>query len=151
MAKVAIIGAGSIVFCQTLILDILGTPGLQDTEFALMAPSTTRTSQIETFVNRVIKENGLPAKVWITTDRREALKGAKYVISTFQVGGVKRVRGGLQAPAQARRRSMHRRHDGAGRHLPRPAQHPRHASTWPTTSRSCARMPWCSITSTRWR
>ena len=88
MAKVAIIGAGSIVFCQTLILDILGTPGLQDTEFALMAPSTTRTSQIETFVSRVIKENGLPAKVWITTDRREALKGAKYVISTFQVGGV---------------------------------------------------------------
>ena len=38
MAKVAIVGAGSIVFCQTLILDILGTPGLQDTEFALMAP-----------------------------------------------------------------------------------------------------------------
>lgn len=29
MAKVAIIGAGSIVFCQTLILDILGTPGLK--------------------------------------------------------------------------------------------------------------------------
>ena len=88
MAKVAIIGAGSIVFCQTLILDILGTPGLQDTEFALMAPSTTRTSQIETFVNRVIKESQLPAKVWITTNRREALRGAKYVISTFQVGGV---------------------------------------------------------------
>ena len=41
MAKVAIIGAGSIVFCKTLILDILGTPGLEGTEFALMAPSTT--------------------------------------------------------------------------------------------------------------
>jgi alpha-galactosidase len=86
--KVAIIGAGSIVFCQTLILDILHTPGLEDTEFALMAPSTTRTSQIEAFINRVIKENNLRAKVWVTTDRREALKGAKYVISTFQVGGV---------------------------------------------------------------
>jgi len=83
MAKVAIIGAGSIVFCQTLILDILLTPGLEDTEFALMAPSTTRTSQIEAYIKRVIKENKLPAKVWITTDRREALKGAKYVISTF--------------------------------------------------------------------
>ena len=41
MAKVAIIGAGSIVFCKTLMLDILATPGLEDTEFALMAPSTT--------------------------------------------------------------------------------------------------------------
>ena len=38
MAKVAIIGAGSIVFCKTLMLDILSTDGLEGTEFALMAP-----------------------------------------------------------------------------------------------------------------
>ncbi len=88
MAKVAIIGAGSIVFCQTLILDILGTPGVKGTEFALMAPSTRRTSQLETFTKRVIQENGLNASVWVTTDRRAALKDADYVIATFQVGGV---------------------------------------------------------------
>ena len=114
MAKIAIIGAGSIVFCQTLILDILGTPGLQDTEFALMAPSTTRTAQIEAFASRVIKDNKLPAKVWTTTDRREALKDANYVIATFQVGGVAGFRARLQNPAQAWRRSVHRRHDGPG-------------------------------------
>ena len=89
MAKVAIIGAGSIVFCKTLILDILATDGLEDTEFALMAPSTKRTPQVESFVNRVIKANDLPAKVWVTTDRREAVKDADYVITTFQVGGLK--------------------------------------------------------------
>ncbi len=89
MPKVAIIGAGSIVFCKTLMLDILATPGLEDTEFALMAPSTTRTSQVEAFAKRVIQANGLPAQVWITTDRREALRGADYVIATFQIGGVK--------------------------------------------------------------
>ena len=89
MAKVAIIGAGSIVFCKTLILDILATKGLEDTEFALMAPSTRRTPQVERFVNRVIKANNLPAKAWVTTDRREAVKDADYVISTFQVGGIK--------------------------------------------------------------
>ncbi len=88
MAKVAIIGAGSIVFCQTLILDILGTPGIEGTEFALMAPTTTRSSQVEAFAKRVIKDNGLKASVWTTTDRREALKGADYVIATYQVGGV---------------------------------------------------------------
>ncbi len=88
MAKVAIIGAGSIVFCQTLILDILGTPGVEGTEFALMAPTTTRSSQVEAFARRVIQDNGLKASVWTTTDRREALKGADYVIATFQVGGV---------------------------------------------------------------
>lgn len=88
MAKVAIIGAGSIVFCKTLILDILATEGLEDTEFALMAPSTRRTPHVESFVHRVIEANDLPASAWVTTDRREAVKDADYVIATFQVGGI---------------------------------------------------------------
>ena len=88
MTKVAIIGAGSIVFCKTLILDILATNGLKDTEFALMAPSTRRTSQVEAFVRRIIQANGLTAQVWITTDMREAVQDADYVIATFQVGGL---------------------------------------------------------------
>lgn len=88
MAKVAIIGAGSIVFCKTLMLDIMATEGLQDTEFALMAPSRRRTPQVEAFAQRVIDRNDLPARVWTTTDQREALEGADYVIATFQVGGL---------------------------------------------------------------
>ncbi|MDQ1301708.1 MAG: alpha-galactosidase [Chloroflexota bacterium] len=89
MAKVAIIGAGSIIFCKTLMLDIMATPGLEGTEFALMAPSTRRTAQVEAFAQRVIAHNRLPSKAWITTDRRAALAGADYVISTFQIGGLK--------------------------------------------------------------
>ena len=87
MRKVAIIGAGSIVFCKTLVLDIMNTPALRETEFALMAPSTRNTSQVETFINKVIEKEKHPAKVYITTDRRDALKDADYVILTFQVGG----------------------------------------------------------------
>ena len=87
-AKDAIIGAGSIIFCKTLILDILATDGLEDTEFALMAPSTRRTPYVESFVKKVIEANDLPASVWVTTDTREAVKDADYVITTFQVGGV---------------------------------------------------------------
>jgi alpha-galactosidase len=98
MAKVAIIGAGSIVFCKTLILDILATNGLEATEFALMAPSTRRTPQVESFVNRVIEANGLPAKVWVTTDRREAVRDADYVITTFQVGGLDGFRSDYEVP-----------------------------------------------------
>jgi alpha-galactosidase len=89
MAKIAIIGAGSIVFCKTLILDVLATKGLEGSEFALMAPSTKRTPQVERFANRVIKENNLPAKVDVTTDVKDAVKDADYVIATFQVGGIK--------------------------------------------------------------
>ena len=89
MSKVAIIGAGSIIFCKTLMLDIMATEGLEDTEFALMAPSMRRTPQVEAFAQRVIEANNLPARVWITTDRREALKDADFVIATFQIGGLK--------------------------------------------------------------
>ncbi|MBO9606583.1 MAG: alpha-galactosidase [Paenibacillaceae bacterium] len=88
MRRVAIIGAGSIVFCKTLLLDIMATPALEETEFVLMAPSTTKTSQVAAYANRVIEANGLKAKVTVTTDRREALRGANYVICSFQVGGV---------------------------------------------------------------
>ncbi len=87
MFKVAIIGAGSIVFCKTLIQDILATPGLGDVEFSLMAPSRTRTAYVEAYVKRVIAANNFSAKVSVTTDRREALQGAKYVIATLQIGG----------------------------------------------------------------
>jgi alpha-galactosidase len=62
--------------------------GLRDVEFSLMAPSTTKTSQVEEFANRVIKANNIPANVSITTDHREALKGADYMIFTFQIGGL---------------------------------------------------------------
>jgi alpha-galactosidase len=98
MSKVAIIGAGSIIFCKTLMLDILATPGLEGTEFALMAPSTRRTAQVEAFAQRVIQQNHLPAKVWATTDRRAALKGADYVIATFQVGGLAAYEQDYQVP-----------------------------------------------------
>lgn len=89
MRKIAIIGAGSMIFCKTLVLDLMNTPSLRDCEVALMAPSTRNTSQVEAFLNKVIAKEGLPTKIWKTTDRREALKGADYVILCFQVGGMR--------------------------------------------------------------
>ena len=47
MRKISIIGAGSIVFCKTLILDVLVTPGLEDTTFCLMDISDQRTTRLK--------------------------------------------------------------------------------------------------------
>ena len=88
MRKVAIIGAGSTIFCKTLMLDIMATKSLEDTQFALMAPSTRNTSKVKKYADKVIAENNLKAETYITTDRREALKDADYVISTFNIGGL---------------------------------------------------------------
>ncbi len=98
MRKIAIIGAGSIVFCKTLMLDIMATPGLEDTHFSLMAPSHRRTPYVEAFAKRVIAQNNLPSQVSATTDRREALDGADYVISAFQVGGLEAFEQDYQIP-----------------------------------------------------
>ncbi len=88
MAKIAMIGAGSQIFCKTLAADILATGALKGSEICLMSRTRPKLERMERFVRRMIEENGLPAKVWATTDRRAALKDAKYVIVMVQVGGV---------------------------------------------------------------
>jgi alpha-galactosidase len=88
MPKIALIGAGSIVFATTLLNDMLATPSLSASEFVLVDLNPAKLQRVETYIRRLIAKAGLPAKVWSTTQRREALKGADYVITTFQVGGM---------------------------------------------------------------
>lgn len=88
MPKIAIIGAGSIIFSTTLMNDMLGTECLQDSTFALMGPTAWKLEKVESWANNVIKKNKLGAKVYSTTDRRDALKNADYVLVPLQVGGM---------------------------------------------------------------
>ncbi len=86
--KIAMIGAGSVIFCKTLMSDIMATPALADSEFALMSPTPTKLKRMEAFGKRMVKDNGLAAKVWATTHRQEAIKDADFVVVMIQVGGV---------------------------------------------------------------
>ncbi|MHC4713229.1 MAG: alpha-galactosidase [Planctomycetota bacterium] len=88
MPKVAMIGAGSLVFCKTLMSDMLATEALRGAEYSLMALTHRRLDKMHDFIQRMIKDNSLDAKVSATTDRREALDGADYVVIMIQVGGV---------------------------------------------------------------
>jgi alpha-galactosidase len=88
MPKIAMIGAGSIVFCKTLMMDILATPALKDSEFRLMSRTMPKLKRVKRFADKVIRDNGLKASVSVTLDRREALKDADYVIAMLQIGGV---------------------------------------------------------------
>jgi len=86
--KIAMIGAGSVVFCKTLMSDIMATPALSDSEFALVSPTESKLRRMEAFGNRMIRENRLPVIVWATADRREAIRNADFVVVMIQVGGL---------------------------------------------------------------
>ena len=87
MAKITFIGAGSTVFTKNLIGDILSFPALADSEIALMDIDATRLTVSHGIAEKVNKAVGGNAKFQVTTDRREALTGADYVICMIQVGG----------------------------------------------------------------
>ncbi|HPO15020.1 MAG TPA: alpha-galactosidase [Candidatus Hydrogenedentes bacterium] len=98
MPKIAMIGAGSIVFCKTLFMDIVATPALANSEFRLMDRVRPKLERMKRFADKVIKDNGLKASVMITQDRDEALKDADYVIVMLQIGGVDAFRMDYEIP-----------------------------------------------------
>ena len=89
MAKIVLIGAGSHVFSQNLITDILSYPELRDSTIALMDIAQEPLELITAFANKIVKQQGFSTKIESTKNRREALQGADYVINTIQVGGLK--------------------------------------------------------------
>jgi alpha-galactosidase len=86
--KIAMIGAGSVVFCKTLISDIMATPALADAELALMDLDQPRLRRIESFAKQMLTDNNVPGKVSATVKQQEAIKDADFVVVMIQVGGV---------------------------------------------------------------
>ena len=82
------IGAGSIVFGTTLLNDLFQTRCLSRSSIALMGPTLSKLQRVEQYAQKIIDKNKLQFKVSSTTNRREALKGADYVLALFQVGGI---------------------------------------------------------------
>ncbi len=85
--KITLIGAGSVVFAKTLIGDILQFPELSDAHICLMDISPARLKVADIMMKKIVAKLGVKARVESTSDQRKAIKGAKYVICTVQVGG----------------------------------------------------------------
>jgi alpha-galactosidase len=97
--KVAFIGAGSTVFTRNLASDLLSFPALADTvAIALMDIDEERLRTSEAAVRRLVRARGAGATVETTLDRREALDGADYVVTSFQVGGLEATRLDFDVP-----------------------------------------------------
>jgi alpha-galactosidase len=98
MKRIVIIGAGSIIFSTTVMNDLLGTDALSDSAFVLVNTNLPRAQSVESYVKRIVAQNGLKATIRSTTDRREALKDADFVITTIKVGGSKAFQADFEIP-----------------------------------------------------
>src|SRR5215467_6791103 len=88
MTKICLIGAGSTVFAQGILSDVLSNPELADSEISLHDIDPERLGTSEVVARRIGEALGHgKLRVTATTDRRKALKGADFVILMMQVGG----------------------------------------------------------------
>lgn len=84
---ITFVGAGSTVFAQKLLGDLLPFPELTDAEIRLNDIDEGRLWTTEIVAGKIARQLGATPTVVATTDRRTALAGADVVMTMFQVGG----------------------------------------------------------------
>ena len=98
MLKIAMIGAGSIGFTRRLMMDILAVEEFRDTEFRFMDISQQNLDMVANLCRKMIADNGLKASVIATTNQREAIAGADYVVCMARVGGLEAFAHDIEIP-----------------------------------------------------
>ncbi len=90
MPKITFMGAGSTVFARNVLGDCMCTPSLQDSEIALYDIDPKRLSESEIIlsaINKNTNESRAVIKTYLGVEnRREALRGADFVVNAIQVG-----------------------------------------------------------------
>jgi alpha-galactosidase len=91
MAKITFMGAGSTVFARNILGDAMLSPALHDARIALYdidAARLAESKQMLDNLNANINQNRARLSAFLGVEnRREALRGADYVINAIQVGG----------------------------------------------------------------
>ena len=89
MSKITFIGAGSTVFAKNVLGDCLMVSALEGFEFALFDIDEKRLKESEAMLTNLRNRYNKSIQIKAYLDRKEALRGAKYVINAIQVGGYK--------------------------------------------------------------
>ncbi|MDR1324765.1 MAG: alpha-glucosidase/alpha-galactosidase [Treponema sp.] len=88
--KITFMGAGSTVFARNVLGDCMCAPALRDSEIALYDIDGERLGQSEAILSAINHGLGNRARVKSfpgVENRREALRGAGFVVNAIQVGG----------------------------------------------------------------
>ena len=88
--KITFMGAGSSVFARNVIGDCLSTEALREATFALYDIDGERLEQSKLILEAIRKEKGGYGRIECylgVENRKEALRGANFVVNAIQVGG----------------------------------------------------------------
>jgi alpha-galactosidase len=85
--RLVIVGAGSAVFTQGLIMDLIATQDGEPWELGLVDTNAQALETITLLAQKMVDGKGAPITVSGSTDRTEILPGADFVVSTIGVGG----------------------------------------------------------------
>lgn len=85
--RLVLIGAGSTVFTQRLVADIILANEADKWELALVDIDPITLAAVEKLVSKMLVAKQAAIPVTATTDRRTVLSGAAYVVTTIAVGG----------------------------------------------------------------
>lgn len=96
--RVAILGAGSSVFAQRLMTDLLLMPARERGTFALVDIDAERLELAHRMGELLVDRSGRSWNVEAATNRRRVLRGCDYVISAIEVAGMRNVRPDYEIP-----------------------------------------------------
>jgi alpha-galactosidase len=100
MTQVVFLGAGSVVFTRQLIGDLLGFDDLPVLDLVLYDINPERLEVALGTAHQISRQRGREIRVRATLDRRDALRGADFVVNMMQVGGIDATRIDLEVPAR---------------------------------------------------
>lgn len=91
MAKITFMGAGSTVFARNVLGDCMCSEALRDSEIALYDIDAKRLEDSDIILNAInknVNEGRARIKTYLGAEnRKEALRGADFVVNAIQVGG----------------------------------------------------------------
>ena len=96
--KITFIGAGSIGFTRGLLRDILAVKEFHNIEVAFTDISEHNLDMVTKLCQRDINSNGLDIRIEATTDRRAAVKNARYIFNVVRIGGIEAFQTDIDIP-----------------------------------------------------
>jgi alpha-galactosidase len=98
--RIVIVGAGGWVFPLELSRDILSFAALSRSEMVLYDIDVAAAGRTQAAVEALIGIGRVPARVRVANELREALRGADFVLTVFQVGGVEAYGHDIEIPRE---------------------------------------------------